>query len=327
MLQRVETDGGLAVLDAQTVRTHAPWRELIDALRDAFRSDVSVPMRHHHSFSAPDGDRDNTLLLMPAWQTGGALGVKLVSVVPSNGKRGLPAISSVYVLCDATTGAVRAILEGGEITARRTAATSALAVDYLARRSARTLLIVGTGRLCRNVAQSHSTVRDIDRIVIWGRSADRTAEAVRDVADLTGLPTEAAGDLEAAVRAADIVTCVTLAQEPLVQGAWLRPGTHLDLIGGFTPEMREADDAAIRASEVYVDTLAGAPKEAGDIVQPLRAGILKDSEIRADLFGLCTGQAAGRSSDETITFFKSAGHALQDLCTAELVVRNKKDAA
>jgi len=325
MLNRVNHGNEPAYLNAADVSAYAPWPELIEALRDGFRSDITVPMRHHHSFPASNGGRDNTLLLMPAWQTGLALGVKLVSVVPENGSRGLPAIHSIYVLSDATTGSVRAILDGGEITARRTAATSALAVDYLARQSAQRLLIVGTGRLCRNVAQSHSAVRPIKQIEIWGRSRERAEIAARDVEDLTGIAARPVDDLETAVRSADIITCVTLTQTPLVKGEWLLPGVHLDLIGGFTPDMRETDDDAIARSDVYVDTLAGAPNEAGDILQPLRSGVLSMSDIHGDLFDLCRNRTRGRKSDDAMTLFKSAGHALQDLTIANLVTRQSND--
>lgn len=307
---------------ASCVVRQTPWPDLIEALRAAFQTETVVPVRHHHAFDAVDSDLENTLLLMPAWRSGGALGVKLVSVVPSNSERGLPAIHSVYVLSDATTGAVRAIMDGGEITARRTAGTSALAVDYLARKDASRLLIVGTGRLCRNVAQSHAMVRPLSDIMIWGRSADNAALAARDISAATGIEARVVIDLEEAVRDADITTCVTLSHDPLIKGAWLQPGSHLDLIGGFTSVMREADDDAIRVADVYVDTLAGAPKEAGDIVQPLASGILELSDIKGDLFDLTRGRVQGRVSDQAITYFKSAGHAVEDLAIAELVARH-----
>ena len=316
--------GQCPMMSAADVAAALPWKILVPHLSQQLSLGGDAPLRHHHSVQGP-GNVVNTLLLMPAWRGEGLLGIKLVMVAPSNGAIGLPAITSLYVLMDAMTGAMVALIDGGELTARRTAAVSAVALSHLARKDAHRHLIVGTGRLCRNVALSHASVRNISQTVVWGRSIDAAEAAADDIAALCGARPEVANDLEAEVRRADIVTCVTLSKEPLVRGEWLRPGTHLDLIGGFTPDMREADDVAIRRGRVFVDALSGAPVEAGDIVQPLRSGVLKRNEIVADLFDLCSG-VAGRRTDQEITIFKSAGHALQDLAAAELVAQTLAEA-
>jgi ornithine cyclodeaminase len=308
----------LPFIDAAAIRAATPWPALVDALREAFRDGCVLPPRHHHAFEVP-GERDGTHLLMPAWRTGGTLGVKVVNIVPGNDARGLPAVSAVYLLFSAVTGQPLALLDGAELTARRTAAASALAADYLARADATRLLVVGTGRLAPELAAAHASVRPVRQVMVWGRSREKAeALAARLGSELT-LEARAAPDLETAVRAADIISTATTSLEPLIRGAWLKEGVHLDLVGGFTPAMREADDEAVRRTRVWVDTLEGALTEAGDIVQPVQSGVLAREGIAGDLFGLCRGEAAGRQDPTAITMFKSVGTALEDLAAATLV--------
>ncbi|WP_284215164.1 MULTISPECIES: ornithine cyclodeaminase family protein, partial [Alphaproteobacteria] len=230
---------------------------------------------------------------------------------------GLPAIYGSYILSSGKTGKMLAVVDGGELTARRTAATSALAAKYLARPGASELLVVGTGRLSLNLIQAHASVRPIKRVSIWGRNpanAEKTAEEARAL----GFDAIACTDLEACARQADIISCATLSSEPLIHGAWLKPGAHLDLIGAFKPNMRESDDEAVRRATIFVDTRDGAFSEAGDIVQPLKAGVIREADIKADLFDLAAGRHKGRSSEAEITLFKSVGAALEDLAGAIL---------
>lgn len=179
--------------------------------------------------------------------------------------------------------------------------------------------MVGTGRLAPNLIAAHAAVRSIESVTLWGRTPAKTEALAGTLGEALGLEIRATADLAAAVAEADIVSCATLSKDPLVRGEWLRPGTHLDLVGGFTPQMRETDDAAIRRADVFVDTRAGALKEAGDIVQPLATGVLRESEIRADLFDLTRDQASGRESAQAVTVFKSVGAAIEDLAAAVLV--------
>ena len=293
-------------------------RALIEALRAMFVSGCALPDRHHHTIPAKKGEAA-TLLLMPAWRPGGPIGVKLVTVFPGNGALGLPAVMGNYLLLDGATGAPLALIDGQALTARRTAAASALAAGYLAAADASRLLMVGTGALAPHLIASHASVRAIERVDIWGRTPEN-AEALARSLDRKGLAVRAVTDLAQAAREADIISCATLTKEPLIEGAWLRAGQHLDLVGGFTPEMREADDEAVRRATVFVDTIAGATKEAGDITQPLVSGALKENEIVGDLFALTRGECKGRTGAEEITLFKSVGTALEDLAAAQLVV-------
>ena len=314
----------MRIVGADDVHRLLDYPSLIGALRDMFRVGCEVPLRHHHTIEppAPDG-APGTLLLMPAWQSGRSLGVKIVTVFPDNGRHSLPAVYGTYVLLDAATGAPRALLDGTALTLRRTAAASALAADFLARPDSAVHLMVGTGSLAPYLITAHAAVRPISQTHIWGRDP-RKAVALAARLSATGIAAASVADLAEAVAAADVVTCATLAAEPLISGAWLRPGTHLDLVGGYTPQMREADDEAVRRARVYIDTEA-VLQEAGDIVQPLCTGALDREGIVGDLFSLARGECGGRRDPAEITLFKSVGTALEDLAAAELAVSRLGD--
>lgn len=310
----------LLLTDAQT-RDALPFPDLIDALADMFRSGCVMPTRHHHDMEIP-GEPDGTMLLMPAWVPGGYAGVKVATVVPGNAERNLPAVSAQYLLSDARTGEMLALVDGGELTARRTAAASALAARYLARSDARHLLVLGTGRLAPNLIAAHMAVRAIEEVTIWGRSKEKAAELARELEQSFPISIRPAETLKDALGKADIVSAATLSTEPLISGKHLKPGAHVDLVGAFKPSMRESDDELIKRAEIYVDTRDGCLSEGGDIVQPLQTGLISPKDIKADLYELCRGDHPGRQSDEAVTMFKSVGAALEDLAGAILAYRN-----
>lgn len=291
---------------------------LIERMRQTFRAGVSAPVRHQHRVETY-GQNDATLLLTPAWQVNQSIGVKIVTVFPDNGAQDLPAVQGVYLLMDGKTGVPQALIDGMALTKRRTAAASALAATYLAQPDADRLLVVGTGALAPELVEAYTAVRRIKQVLVWGRNLDKAKRVVSRF-HRPKFKVEATDDLEGAVRGAHIITCATPANEPLIKGDWLQPGQHLDLIGGFTPDMREADDDCVRRARVFVDTRAGACQEAGDIVQPLRDGVLTEDDIAGDLFDLTRGERAGRRFYDQITLFKSVGAALEDLCAAQLAV-------
>lgn len=308
------------LIDADATRAALPFERLVPCLRDAFAAGCTVPLRTQHAIETP-GAPTATLLLMPAWTRGAYLGIKIVSVFPGNSARGEPAVRSLYLLSEATSGRQLALIDGNELTARRTAAASALAASYLAREDARSLLVVGAGHIARLLAPAYRAVRPIERVRIWNvrfENAEKLAGALRGC----GFEASAVDRLDTAVAEADIVSCATLAPTPLVHGRWLKPGTHLDLIGGFTPAMREADDVALQSASVFIDTPA-ALVEAGDLTQPIAAGTFAASSVRADLQALCRGTMAGRANRNEITLFKSVGSALEDLAAAALVFRTQ----
>jgi ornithine cyclodeaminase len=301
---------------AEEVHTALSLPALADAIAEALRSGAIAPLRHAHALSVSD-----SLLLMPAWSAGetGAIGVKLVTVLPRNRARGASTVNSLYVLFDRETGEPRAVIDGEALTLRRTAAASLLAARYLARHDARDVLIVGTGQLARFMAHAHCTGRGVERLLIWGRNVQH-AQSLASTLREEGLPAEAAADLEHAVGDSHIVSCATTATAPVVQGAWLAPGSHLDLVGAFKRNMREVDDAAVARSRIYVDTYAGALAEAADIIEPIERGVIARDDLRGELAELVTGAASGRSDAGEITLFKSVGTAIEDLAAARLLV-------
>jgi len=306
----------LRFVDAAEVERLLDDATLIERLAAMFRSPCEAPLRHHHHVATPTG-AGGTLLLMPAWQAGRHLGIKSVTVFPDNAARSLPTVSGLYLLLDGTNGMPLAVIDGVSLTLRRTAAASALAARYLARADASHLLMVGAGALAPNLIRAHAAVRPIRQVALWNRTrAHAEALAAKLAGDFDVI---VADDLEAAARAADVISCATLSKRPLIHGAWLRPGSHLDLVGGFTPEMREADDEAARRAKIFVDTRAGATREAGDIAEPLARGIITETDIQADLFALSAGAHRGRLAADEITLFKSVGTALEDLAAAALV--------
>lgn len=304
-------------LDRTELAARLKRRALIDRLERAFAAENATPVRQRHDLGGAGAGK--SLLLMPGWRANGAIGVKLVTVFADNATRSLPAVHACYVLFDGDTGAPRAMLDGNELTLRRTGAASALAARYLARGDAERLLMVGTGELAPHVILSHAEVRPLKEVRIWGRRPERARELADTLRD-HDFSVSICTDLRSGVDWADIVSCATLSQVPLINGDWLRPGQHLDLIGAFRPNMREVDDLTLTRAGIYVDTRAGALVEAGELVQALAAGVIELTDIRAELSELVRNQRPGRSSPEAITLFKSVGTAIEDLAAAELAV-------
>lgn len=314
----------MRIVTADDIDRALTYPALIEALADAFRSDVAVPARQHHTLKQPG--RDATLLVMPAWTESADshgerfLGCKMVAIFPDNAAKGEPSLNGSYLLMSGATGVPLAVMEARTLTAWRTAAASALAARFLAREDASHLVMVGAGTLAPHLVRAHTAVRPITRVTLWNRTRSRAIATAFALA-ASGIETEVADDLEGAVRAADIVSCATLAAEPLIQGSWLAKGVHLDLVGGFTPKMREADDATIKRARLYVDTL-GALKEAGDLIQPIRRKVITAAKVQGTLTQLCRSEVKGRKKADEITLFKSVGTAIEDLVAAMLVWRS-----
>ena len=305
--------------DRDTTRLALPFDRLIPALRDLFVAGCEVPLRHTHSLpdpGNPDGTA-NTVLIMPAWQPGRFMGIKTVNIFPGNSARGLPGLFSTYTLYDAQTGQPLAQIDGNEITSRRTAAASALAASYMAAPEARTLLVVGCGRVGSLIPDAYRAVLPIDHVLLWDRTPAH-AEALALHLRAEGIHATATPDLQAAVSQADVVCCATLATAPLVQGAWLRPHSHLDLIGSFTPLMREADDACFAGVRLVVDT-PEALQKSGELLGPMSRGVFTADSVAGTLADLCRGTLPGRLNPTGRTVFKSVGTALEDLAAAMLV--------
>jgi ornithine cyclodeaminase/alanine dehydrogenase-like protein (mu-crystallin family) len=299
------------ILSADDVARLAPYKDIVEALRQGFREPATTPVRHHHE-PLPS----TTLLLMPAW-TAQWTGLKVVTVKTDNPALGLPTVQGSYLLIDNATGAPVCMMDGTELTRRRTAAASALAADYLARPDALVHAIVGAGALCAHFAKAHQAVRPIGKVLICNRSIDK-AEIAASELRAGGMQAEAC-DIENAVRQADIVSGITSSNVALIKGAWIKPGTHIDLAGAFKPSMRETDAAVVGMSQVFVDTREGALAEAGDLIQAQAEGAFDFADVRGDLFDLCQGKHRGRQNGRDVTLFKSCGTALEDLAAAVMV--------
>ena len=303
-------------ISSEFIEQNTNFRELISELKSAFAtSDTIVPRRHHHDFPNPKTEKDSTLLLMPAWNPGQDAGVKVVTVCPANDKFNLPAVQGSYIYLDATTGVVKAILEAKSLTSKRTAAASALASSYLSKRDAASLLMIGTGALSMNLILAHASVHPIREVYVWGRNYEK-ATAIADNLMGEAFKVSAVETIEEKISDVDIISCATLAQEPLILGQYLKPGQHIDLVGSYKTNMREADDEVIRKADVFLDSYSGGLTESGDIVIPMKQGILTKEAIKADLSELCADKRKGRTSANEITLFKSVGHALEDLVAA-----------
>jgi ornithine cyclodeaminase len=311
----------LRIVTADDVNRLLAYDSLIDALADAFRADITVPEKIAHFVKQPSGS-EAKVLLMPAWSNTGErfIGHKLINVFPDNAKAGKPSVLGSYVLMSGDTGEPLALIDGTALTLWRTAAASALAARHLAREDSAHLLMIGAGALSPHLVRAHRTVRPITKVTIWNRTRSR-AVATAFALSAGGIEPMLADDLEEAMRDADIVCCATLSEKPLVRGAWLKKGAHVDLVGAFTLKTRESDDATIRRARVYVDSRKAAPKGSGDIAIPLKKKIMTAKDIQGDLFELCRGTVKGRKRKDEITLFKSTGVALEDLAAAMLIWR------
>ena len=306
----------IAQINDNFIENNTNYPALISELKQSFSTNKTiVPQRHHHDFPNPKVGADSTMLLMPAWYPGKDAGVKVVTVSPENKQFDLPTIQGTYIYLDAENGQIQAILEAKSLTVKRTAATSALASSFLSKENADSLLMIGTGALSVDLIMAHASVRPIKTVYVWGRhfeNAKSICGALSD-ADFTLQPIK---NIEDKISEVDIISCATLSKTPLVLGKFLREGQHIDLVGAYKPDMREADDDAIIKSSVYLDTFQSGLKESGDIAIPLQNHTLKKEQIMADLFQLCSGLKEGRRHNKEITLFKSVGHALEDLVAA-----------
>ena len=299
-------------LSTEDVVRVASWPLVIDALREGHRrpkADIADSLV---------GDGDNRMLVRSAWIAGLAAGVKAATVVPANPVRNLPSVHAQVMLFDPSDGRLTALVEGGAVTAWKTAGDSALGADCLARPDVATLTMIGAGAMAEPLIRAHLSVRpSLERIVVWNRTREKAEALAARLAD-TGRTVEFADTIETAVRAGDVVSCATMAREPIVQGAWLKAGAHLDLVGAFTPDMREADDAALMRTRIFVDSLDTTLDHIGELKLPLAAGTIRRDDVLGDLHDLVAGRV-GREGDET-TLFKNGGGAHLDIMVSHALV-------
>ncbi len=296
-------------VDAAEVHRLLDWPYAIESLRQAHRGAAPQTGRTVLEQPRPNA-QPNVLIAVSAWQPDAALGVKLVASFPGNvAEHALPTVNALYVLFDPATGVPSAVVDGEALIFRKTAADSALGSALLARTDAKTLLMVGAGAIAPYLIEAHRSARpSLERVLIWNRTAER-AEALAERLRGDGVDARAVSQLDDALGGADIISAATMAETPLIRGALLRPGAHLDLVGAFRPTMREADDEAVRRARLFCDTM-DCIERSGELGLPLRAGTITRERIEGDLFDLCNEKVPGRRSDADITFYKngSGGH-------------------
>jgi len=296
----------LRYVDGDTVHHVLEWKSLVAAMRTGHTLPRAATGRLFERVG------DDGLLILPAWESGAAIGVKLVTIFPGNPAERRPSVQAVYVVFNGETGSPEAVIDGTALTYRKTAGDSALGADMLARHDVRTLLVVGAGGLAPYLLDAHRSVRpSIERVLVWNRTPQRAVDLANSVDG--GRPVD---DLATAVAEADVITTATMSPTPLILGNWLRPGTHVDLVGAYRPDLRESDDDVMTIGRIFVDNHETTTEEAGDLVQPLATGVIDRSDVLGDLFALCGGDIAGRTNEEEITVFKNGGGGQLDLMVA-----------
>jgi len=312
----------MQMIDAARVHELLHYGGLVEALRRAHLGEMpKFSDRIIYQEPNPQGHPDGFIVL-PAWQPQEGLLCKVVTSFPNNRERhGIANVNSVYVWIDGETGLARAVIDGEAMIFRKTSADSALGASLLAREDARTLLMIGAGGLAPYLVRAHRSVRPgIDRVMVWNRTRDK-AQALAALLSAEGIEAAAVDDLDAAVAGADIVSSATMASRPLIRGAVLRPGTHVDLVGSFTPEMREADDAVLQRSSLFVDHRQTAGRS-GEFIGPLERGVITHDDIRGDLFELCQGRVPGRTSPDEITMMKNGGGSHLDYFVSRYLIES-----
>ena len=311
----------MRVFDADAVHGGLPYPQLIESLIEHHRRDVDARGNAILELPSASGDGDDAFLALPAWQKGRAIGAKLVSVFPDNEKNGsgLPSVQGVYVLFSGQDGSVQAVIEGASFTLRKTAADSSAGAYFLARSDATRMLMVGAGALGPHLIQAHVAARpSIAEVQVWNRTRARAETLVADL-ELEGVDVSVCDDLETSARQADVISCATMATEPLILGDWLKPGAHLDLVGSFRPDMHECDEGAVRRATVFTDSPWSALEDCGEILGALASGALERKDIQANLFDFARGNHSGRSADDQITLFKNGGGGHLDLMVAQIL--------
>ena len=301
----------------EDVERLAPYGPLVEALAKGLGEPIECPPRSHFN---PNHDA-SAVLIMPAWRPHQIMGTKIVSIWPGNNARGLSAVSAIYVVTSCKDGTPLAVIDGTELTLRRTAAAAALAARTLARPNSQRLLVLGTGALSAHLAMAHHSVFNLSKVTVWGRSLDKACRVVANLAEV-GIAAQATNDLQLALANADIVAAATTASTPFIPSAWVRAGTHLGLIGAFTANMAEAEPELLPRGRLFADNRAAVLEKGGEVVQALRAGLISEKDVLAELSELVASPALadGRRADLDITVFKSVGFAALDLIAAEHVL-------
>lgn len=310
----------ILVLNKTEIGQVITMAQAIDGAKEALliysTGEKDIPVRSNIAVSPWQGEA----LFMPGYvKDSDALGLKIVSVYPGNPRQGLPGVPSTMILLDSATGQVNALLDGTCLTQLRTAAVAGLATDLLARPDAHQFVLIGSGGQAQSQLEAVLTVRPISKVLVYSQDPDHAERFVANLPEYPGVEVKVAKNIEAAIAEADIITAVTTAKDPVFSGELIKPGTHINGMGSFTPQMSEIPELVLqKAHKLYVDTL-DAFLESGDFQKPLLKGSFSREQLTGELGHLIAGNIPGRSDDQEITFFESTGNAILDLVTAKKI--------
>jgi len=310
----------MKIISAEQVHASLSYPALIDSLQQAFAGEFTMPPRKVFLLDEPSGSHD-AFALLPSWSED-LIGVKAFTYFPG----AEPPYKSLYskiMLFDRQHGEPVALVDGTSVTFWRTAGVSGLASRLLSREDSSTLLMIGTGNLAPYIIRAQASVRPLKRVLVWGRTAENAAAVASQMnSELAGVEVSTTPGIEAACAEADIIVSATGSHEPLVQGDWVRPGTHTDFIGNHHATKRECDTALVVKSKVYADSFDNCFREAGEVLVPISEGAITKDHVLAELTRMCAGNATLRTSPTEITLFKSIGMALSDLTGAGAAYRS-----
>src|SRR5688572_19154148 len=319
----------MLLLSAEDVRKALPMNEAIEAMKNAYASlsnrTAVVPLRTR----LPIPGSDALSLFMPAFvnsQEGDALAVKVVSLFPTNPARGLAYIQAAVLVIDPKTGRAIALLEGSSLTAIRTGAAGGAAIDLLARKDSKTVAIFGAGAQARTQLEAACTARQMETVFIFARNVEK-AQAFAVEMKSKGLVTQdirVAQSPKEAIEQADIICTATTSSTPVFDDVDIRPGTHISAVGSYTPDMQEVPAETLQRAKIFVDSRSASLEEAGDLIQPIQAGLFDETHICGELGEVVIGKIPGRQSEEEITYFKSVGIAVQDAMAAQVALNNAR---
>ena len=319
----------MLILNANEVRQALPMKQVIEAMKDAYASlsdgRAVVPLRTRVQIPSHDA----TSLFMPAYMTsdsGEALAIKVVSLFPHNPARGLAYIQAAVLVLESDTGSAIALLEGSTLTAIRTGAGSGAAIDLLARKDSKRVAIFGAGAQGRTQLEAACSSRNIETVFVFNPTLEKANAFAKEMAGHNSIPQDirVAHSPREAIENADIICTATTSSKPVFDDIYVRPGTHISAVGAYTPEMQELPVETVARARIVVDSYATVMEEAGDIVQTIRAGVIQEADIHAELGEIIVGKMTGRESEDEITFFKSVGNAIQDAVAARLALQNAR---
>ena len=316
----------MLMLDADQLLDCLPFTTLVDELAAMHLEPIGL-VDEMLMESKDDNDNVNHFFIRTGWQPEKAVGAKVITVFPRNNqRREWPSIQAVYILFEGQNGTPIACLDGTVLTWLKTASDSALGSKLLSRETIESMLMIGAGQMAPHLVSAHCEIRpSLRQVQVWNRTPDKAQQLCDSLAEkFPGISFSTVDDIETGARQADLICSAIGCEQPIIEGAWLKPGAHVDLIGAFTAEMREADDEVLRRGSLFVDARETTIKHIGELMIPLAAGVIGESDVLADLSDLCQQRHAGRQSDDEITVFKNGGGGHLDLMCARILHQHRQ---